>query len=572
MLTEQWFGAGALIFPSLIWILSIGGAYTVTGNSVWESSGWVAPGALFMAFLWLNRSAARDRVVAKKKRLDRNAFLPEQLAELEQNSAAATQSALEGCGCDELDLPTLRRMQFLLDAAFQDLDDWSTFNVIDQFQTAALRYQIYQMMYCLGLYQCDFVPNCHAFVSEAFQRVIERSLTPKVLSFWRWERFGGKLSLDCDPVQRDNIMVTGFLLQGVMLYTANTGDMRYTKPDGLVFRLSDSEKHTFRYSLHDVQASLLRQWSVSPYVLIPCEPNWIYVMCNLQGMTGAVIYDRIFGTKSTAQLLPGFTHSIDTNFTESSGSVLPIRSELTGFTIPGICGAAGDMAAVIMGTGPLPSLARRLWAILRKENVEWENNKDGSQRLNLIGLVGADGIDTGNYRSSNTAIYTTCALAAAEQGDTAIKEAATRRYEEDWGIVTSPATGAQSLDLTKASTLANYTALTANLVKRPGAFGEMVRKGPSANALNGPILTEAQYPGVLVAKARSYTSKDLELVLYPSAAAGTFRLGVSRLQPLKSYVYGMGHRAEADENGHVWLPIIVEGRTHIHLKRADASV
>lgn len=448
-----------------VWIISIPGAYSVAGVAFWEPAGILAPAIVFTGFLLANTYSAKERIKASKKRIDRNCFIPHQLARLDKVTA---ETAVQK-DSDELDLEALRKLQFLFDQAFQSLDDWSGFTRIDQFQTASLRYQIYQMMYCLGLYQSTYAPNAHGYINEAFRRVIERSLTPDVLNFWKWERLAGKFSFDSDPVQKDNIMVTGFLLQGVMLYTANTGDMRYTKPDSLGFRIEEGV--TYKYGLHDLQATLLRQWSTNPYCLIPCEPNWIYVMCNLQGMAGAVVYDRVFGTKSTDIILPIFEESLNTNFTDFDGSVLPIRSELTGFTIPGLCGASGDLAATIMSSGPLRNLSRRLWAITREETIQF--NKE-TREITLTGLLGADVIDQGNYQKNELALLPYTALAAAEHGDEELKEAALQKIEQGWGYVTAPS-GAHSLDLSKASTLMNYVCLTATLV-RPGAYHKMIQK------------------------------------------------------------------------------------------------
>lgn len=572
----KWFGAGAIIFPLSVWIISIPGAYFIAGDAIWEPAGILPPAIFFVGFLLANRYSAKERIKASKKRLDRNRFIPHQLTRLDK---VATEAAVQN-DSDELDLESLRKLQFLFDQAFQSLDDWSGFTRIDQFQTASLRYQIYQMMYCLGLYQSSYAPNAHGYINEAFRRVIERSLTPDVLNFWKWERLAGKFSFDSDPVRKDNIMVTGFLLQGVMLYTANTGDMRYTKSDSLAFRIEEGV--TYKYGLHDLQATLLRQWSINPYCLIPCEPNWIYVMCNLQGMAGAVVYDRVFGTKSTDVMLPIFEELLNTNFTDFDGSVLPIRSELTGFTIPGLCGASGDLAATIMSTGPLRNLSRRLWAITREETIQFNNE---TREIRLRGLVGADVIDQGNYQKNVLALLPYTALAAAEHGDRKLKEAALEKIEQGWGYVTTPS-GARSLDLSKASTLMNYVCLTATLV-RPGAYHQMIqtvgsfqgsrypfvtdyfsRQGPTKAALNGPILSEVPYPGVLVAKAISNSSRDLELVLYPSADPGTFKLVVSRLKPGNKYIC-KNETLVADDQGNLLILVFIDKRTHLHIYPAD---
>ncbi|KAF5688645.1 hypothetical protein FDENT_4730 [Fusarium denticulatum] len=516
-----WFGAGAIIFPLLVWSLSILGAYLTTGGTIWENSGYWAPGILFTTFLYANVSSRAERNRGYKKRTARNEFILRQAAETDGLVAAGSKKE-EG---EELSIESLRKLQYLFDQAFQSLDDWSGFTIVDQYQTAALRYQIYQMM----------------FSSTS----------------GKWERLTGKFSLDWDPVKKDNIMVTGFLLQGVMLYTANTGDMRYTKPGSLVFNIDDN--NIFRYSLHDLQQTLVRQWSASPYCLISCEPNWIYVMYNLQGMTGAVLYDRVFGTKSTEVLLPIFEESLNTNFTETSGSVLTIRSELTGFTIPDLCGAAGDLAAIMVGCGPLRNFSRRLWAIIRNETVRFDTK---TKEVSLTGLVGADKIDAGNYRSNDYAMYTQLAIAAGEYGDEELKEACVKKFEKAWGVKTT-ATGSQHLDLDNASCLMNQAALTAAII-RPGAYYRMIQKGPSETALKGPILSEVPYPGVLIAKARSHTSKDLELALYPSADVGVFELGISRLAPGQTYSY-LDKTVKADKNGVIRISVLVEGRTHVHI-------
>jgi hypothetical protein len=70
---------------------------------------------------------------------------------------------------------------------------------------------------------------------------------------------------------------------------------------------------------------------------------------------------------------------------------------------------------------------------------------------------------------------------------------------------------------------------------------------------------------VIVAKARSHTSRDLDLVLYPSAAAGTFTLGVERLKPKKTYDIGGHFKVAADEKGKLNFSIPIEGRTALKI-------
>ena len=44
----------------------------------------------------------------------------------------------------------LRYLQRIVDLSLKDFDDWEGFTDIDQFQTSALRYQLYDIVYCLS--------------------------------------------------------------------------------------------------------------------------------------------------------------------------------------------------------------------------------------------------------------------------------------------------------------------------------------------------------------------------------------------------------------------------------------
>jgi hypothetical protein len=95
-------------------------------------------------------------------------------------------------------------------------------------------------------------------------------------------------------------------------------------------------------------------------------------------------------------------------------------------------------------------------------------------------------------------------------------------------------------------------------------LSDNIEQGASEKALRGPILSEVPYPGVLIAKARSHTSEDLELVLYPSADASVFDLGISRLTPGQAYSY-LNKTVKTDKDGFIKVSVLVEGRTQIHI-------
>ncbi|KAF5625190.1 uncharacterized protein FTJAE_10087 [Fusarium tjaetaba] len=540
-----WFGSGAIAIPLLLWIASIPGAYFATGRSVWEPAGKCAAAVLFGIFFFANRVSAAQRAKGVAHRETRNALLERSLEEIDAIYVEAPPP-----GSRELGLSILRRIQHIIDAAQQDKNDWTWFTKIDQFQTSALRYQIYEMLYVLGTYQGIYTPNAHTYISDASCRLVEKAITQDVLGFWKWEKLLGHFSTDCDPVKKDNIMVTGFFLEGLMLYTANTQDERFCQPGSLPFQVT--KDRVFHYDIHSIREAMMDQWKSNPFCLFPCEPNWTYIPCNFQGFIGSLLYDRYFGGNETALISPTFEESLNRNFTESSGSILPIRSELTGFTLPGLCGALTDLSNVMFTRATFPHISRRFWALFPKENIEF-NRATGE--LKCVGLRGADKIDSGTYRPDPYAMYGFVAQAASEYGDQELSEAAINIAYKAYGTVTTP-TGAIALprEDNGPSTTTKMTILRAELLHG----GELEA-----------VVTKVPYPGVLVAKAYSHDSSDLDVVLYPSADSGRFSITVSRLRPGLKYK-GLEETVVADDNGDAVLSVMVDGRTSFHLKLVHA--
>lgn len=212
-------------------------------------------------------------------------------------------------------------------------------------------------------------------------------------------------------------MASGWLLQGIALYTANTGDMRYAQPRSLRFEVT--KKSVYYHDLHTLSKAVVDQRDRNPYCLFPCEPNWIYSPCNLQGWIVQVVYDRTFGTDHTERLRHRFERSMLEEFGEPDASILPIRSELTGFSIPGLCSVLGNLSnAMYCRGGGMNHISRRMWAIFRRESVRVkEENGD----LEILGLVGADRIDPGTYKPHPYAMLPMVAHAAAEFGDDEVR-------------------------------------------------------------------------------------------------------------------------------------------------------
>ncbi|KAI9739987.1 MAG: hypothetical protein M1818_005043 [Claussenomyces sp. TS43310] len=179
--------------------------------------------------------------------------------------------------------------------------------------------------------------------------------------------------------------------------------------------------------------------------------------------------------------------------------------------------------------------------------------------MQLNGLSAAEKMDPGNYKTSEYTIYPFIAQAAGEYRDEKLRRAALESLEKNIGYETTT-TGARKLK--SGSFFLNMTRVRAELLRYQD--WKKLIAGPSKTALAGPILSDVPYPGVLVAKARSHTSRDLELVLYTSGPAGSFDLGIGRLQPDQKYSYE-GGEIVAGPDGKTQLTVMVSGRTKVNL-------
>ena len=85
----------------------------------------------------------------------------------------------------------------------------------------------------------------------------------------QWESLWGKFTLDWDPVVRDNIMVTGYILLCLGLYEKLTGDKRYRKKDSLLFRIT--RRAQYYHNTDSIFDALMQNWQSCSYCLFPCE-------------------------------------------------------------------------------------------------------------------------------------------------------------------------------------------------------------------------------------------------------------------------------------------------------------
>lgn len=547
-----WFGSGMVLAPFIVWL----GAALVAGATagpVWVPAPYVAL-AFVTAFAgYVAYRDAKRRAGAGARRMARDASMHSAVARVVETAAAETDVASRELSADDI-----ASVRYILDRALQPIEAFNGFDIVDQFQTSSLRYQINNAGYCLAELQKNYLPNFHGYLMQAQQNLIGKYLQKKVWSYWAYETSWGHLNFtNHDPVApKDNIMLTGWLALHIGMYMNANGDQRYLEPGSLTFRWN--AKRAYAHQAQDLVSSVVSNYGTQEFCLYPCEPNWDYPICNHIGLNGLHAMDTATGTHHAADLKDRWLEALDAEFTDESGSIIGLRSTLTGFRFPfpgGELGFAQFMETIS------PERAWRMWAVGRQElDYIMDKAVSGEARLRLSGR----GFDFGNYRSGFGGAYASIMSAAREFGDDHLAAAAQRALDEDCGL--SEERGVRRY--VKMSNLSNISAVMGR-IRRRGDYRRTVAEPVARAALTGPVLTGIAYPDVLVARAWS-DGESLELVLYPGRAPGQRTIRIERLVPEATYdVVGAREAiANADDQGCVTLTINLAGRVPIRIARA----
>lgn len=171
-----WFACGGVFFPLFLWTSTSGLAALLAGDTLFEAAPFAWAGFCVLGICYITFRSYRANKSAEKTREARNEWLVE---EVYQNQTNASEPPAPGSR--ELDLDTLRFVQWFMELALTDENDWSYHDIIDQFQTAAIRYQLYETVYCLGMYQAHYAPGFHGALSLAQRSVIRKSTKKEVM-------------------------------------------------------------------------------------------------------------------------------------------------------------------------------------------------------------------------------------------------------------------------------------------------------------------------------------------------------------------------------------------------------
>ncbi len=548
----SWVLMANAVAPLVVWLGGALLAGALAGGHITPWSPWatlVLTVGFFAGCTYLSRRTLAEEAARRDARA---VYLPGAMAAVEARAVEAPAP-----GTREMSPADLASLRYALERGLQPVEGFAGFDVIEQFQTSSVRYQIDYLLWALQISQCHYTPNFHGYLNEAQRNLIDKLTVPMVWKWWRWENLLGNFSFNLDPIAKDNIMFGGFSSNHIALYTALSGDMRYLQPGALTFRWD--EKRVFRHDLRTVLEAGRRNQREAVYApLYPCEPRLTYSACNLWGQMAHLTADRIFATNHAPKLLHELKPLHMSEMMGIDGSPHAGRMTALGIRIPVY--TCNHVAAMWgwMASPFFPDLSRRTWAASREECVSF--GADGEITLAALAY---DRIDTGNYKKSEAGLYAQFLMLAREQGDQEVAEAIMRRLDADFGRVERDGV----VSYAKASNVNNATIIMGRLLRRFD-MRKLLREGPPPGALSGPVLAAAKYPDVLVAKAYS-DGEGLELVLYAGAGAGPQKLRLERLRPGREYVLAQGGQVfSADAQGGAEIEVMINGRTEVSMTPA----
>ena len=544
-----WFATGNIIAPVLVWAGSALAAATLVDHlpTAAVATAWpvvlqaiqlLTPLAIVLAFVAKAERSEKDAATLQRY-LDNDATEWRDGAVPEASTSGGLQPLVSKRDA-ELSHAELQQMRGLLDRSLQPVDAFDGFDQLDQFQTAALRYQINFVSYALSAATQVHLPAAQGYMLEAQRRLALKLLNPRVWGYWQLENLWGNLRSSADPIPRDNIMLSGFLAAQFGLARGGVSMQDFDGDNGLVFRTRSGQ--TFRYSLQEVCEILKQQYQSAPFGLLACEPNWVFPLCNSITALGMRSLDTQFGTSQWEQIAERFRHSLNTEFTSANGLLVPIRSSRTGIAAPMIGGGAMQTFPCLFLNALLPDVAARQYQLAR------ENLTQAKGRRALWP------VDIGNYRFNRAASCGACAAVAVEMGDNDTATRLLQFLEEDHPL-TIDAGVAHRPGVSLWAHALEFTA-------RAGTHNA-IRHAANKFSTGGPVIRDADYPQVLLARAHS-NDGCLHAVLYPCGESGVQPITLAGLRPEKRYRINSGsEELVTDSRGESTLQVNLCGRTEV---------
>ena len=417
----------------------------------------------------------------------------------------------------ELTPDDLELERYLLDLSLQPLDEFEGFSHIEQYLLSALRYQLNYTCYALAMAQYNYTPAFTGYLTEAQANTIEKMRDKKVWGYWAHEMLVGYQRWDPDPMKFANVMYTGFF--GVMVGLFETlNDHRFSKPGALNLRWNDDTE--YHYEFNSLCEAIVHNMDISSHgPLYPCEPRLIYPMCNAFSLSTLLVHDRLHGT-----------HYGD--------------------------GRVEQMRDALVEHRYLREQATKTWENLRANLVRIEGD---DVKMNATSW---EVIDPGNYSRGTGMSRVSVMASAKEHGDDEMADALERSLDKRYKTVRKD--GARAY--TGISSWGNAGHVLARFTTE-NAMRDLLSGAVPHAWKSGPVLAQAAYPDVLVARAVT-DGQVLALALRPGNGGGRTVLGVERLIPRQDYAVtgGVDGTVTADDDGCALVTVDLDDRLEVFLR------
>lgn len=553
-----WVGTGNLLAVPVVWVGTAAWAAAMGGGDamVWDGAKVAVPTlALVLAVaVAVPVRLQHARTLAARPRVN---------ALLEDAAATTAVTAVRADGLpvvDELTPEALALQRFLLDRALQPVDEWNGFDKLDQFREGAPRYQLAFSSYALSVGAFAHTPAFRGYLTEAQRRFALKMQDHHAWGYWRLENFWGRLHLDPNPVAaNNNIMWTGYY--GAMLGMAESAhrETQFSTPGSIDLRHPSGKRFVYDYA--GLCDNLAQNFRSTDYTLFPCEPGWTYPVCNNYGAIALICHDRLHGTDHWGQVEESYRRGFEQEFVRADGSVVSIRHTFLGLGVTPLTSPMPIALAAYYLNALFPDLARRSYEIVRQ--TAFRTGADGIE----VDFGLWDRIDFGNYRPSVLASYAVLAGTAREHGDDETADALLARLDQTQPLVVEDGVGRYD-----GRSMGAHSTLYLARAGRTNGLHDTVRVGMPDPWLNGPVLDEATYPDVLVARAVS-DGADLSLTLDPGRPGGLrTTIGAAQLRPGARYEVTGAVESEvvADPAGQARITVDLAGRTRVRLVPAGA--
>ena len=455
----------------------------------------------------------------------------------------------------ELTPDDLELQRYLLDLSLQPLDRFDGFSHIEQYLLSALRYQLNYTCYALALAQYNYTPAFTGYLTEAQANTIEKMRDKRVWGYWAHECLVGYQRWNPDPIVFANVMYTGFL--GVMIGLFETlNDSRFSEPGAFSLRWNSDTEYVYEFG--SLCEAIVHNMDISSHgPLYPCEPRLIYPMCNAFSLSTLLVHDRLHGTGFGADRAEQMARAYRTHrYLRDDNRFLAARGPLKTFMGPSV-GNDGVMAYWLHFA--LPEQAAKTWENLRENLVRIEDDDV------KIEATSWETLDPGNYTRGTGMSRVSVMAAAKEHGDDELADALEisldKRYEVKRHNGARAYTGISSWG-NAGHVMARFTTANAMADLLAGEIPEPWRRGP--------VLAQAAYPDVLVARAVT-DGRALDLVLRPGNGGGRTVVGVERLAPRHDYevIGGVEATITADDDGRARVAVDLDDRREVALRPLD---